>query len=524
VARRARMVRGLSWGLGGVALGVLIILLLVNVVARTERGHEFVLSRTLDALGKNVRGGKLLIERIDGNLFEGAKVYGLSLVDNQGRPFIVADSAFLDYRFTTLITPRIHITRATLYDPEVYVFKLPGDTLWNYQAIFSDTTTRDPRRPRIERATLLDTIRMVNGLVRLQTPWAPDSTLPPRAQRAMVADALSDTSLVLIDSVAGGYIRTMNFTGLNGRITRVRFAPGTRAGSYLKVDSLRGTAQIFRDTVRFEQVQAQVALLRSHVELDAPVIALPGSRLSVSGVVRTDSFPAWFDEDEAPMYDLALATDSVAFRDLQWLYPRFPEEARGSLSLRIEHRPEGMMFLGRDTDIRARGTHITGDFGMILGDTLRFVDVDLEVDPVNTATIERMLPEGLPVQGLRLGGVLIQGDRAAPARTRAEEEAEDEMAQVRQEAERPAPAPQRPAPAQPRPAPAQPPQRPAPVQTQPPAPVDRPAPARPAPARPAPQPTPTTPVDTTVEPGSASEAAEQERIRARTRPRPPGQP
>jgi len=69
------------------------------------------------------------------------------------------------------------------------------------------------------------------------------------------------------------------------------------------------------------------------------------------------------------------------------------------------------MFLARDGDITAPGTHITGDFGMIVGDTLRFVDVDLEMDPVRVATIEKMLPEGLPVRGLTLGGVEIRGAR-----------------------------------------------------------------------------------------------------------------
>jgi hypothetical protein len=401
----------LTWGVGGVVLGVALLLLLVNVVARTDRGREFVLQRTLDALGKNVRGGKLLIERIDGNLFEGAKVYGLRLQDNQGRAFVVADSAFLDYRVTTLVSPRIHITRATLYDPEIYIFKLPGDSLWNYQAIFADTTARDPNRPRVERATLVDTLRIFNGTARVQTPWEPDTSLSPAARRAELAAALSDTSLVLIDQVPGGYIRTMNFTALNGRISRVRFAPGTSSGSRIHVDSLRGVAQIFRKTVQFNQVQAQIALLKGHVELDAPVLRLPGSAFSVSGVLRTDSFPAWFDRDDAPMYDLALRGDSVAFRDLQWLYPRFPAEARGSLSLRIEHRPGGLMFLARDGDIRAPGTHIVGDFGMILGDTLRFVDVDLKMDPVRVATIEKMLPEGLPVRGLVLGGVEIRGEQ-----------------------------------------------------------------------------------------------------------------
>ncbi|HYR11684.1 MAG TPA: hypothetical protein VEQ60_28130, partial [Longimicrobium sp.] len=374
MARRG--VRMMAWGLGGVVLGMALLLLLVNVVARTDRGRAFVLSQTLAALGKNVRGGKLLIESIDGNLFEGAKVYGLRLQDNQGRAFVVADSAFLNYRVTTLISPRIHISKATLYEPEIYIFKLPGDSLWNYQAIFADTTTRDPNQPRVERATLVDTLRVINGIARVQTPWSPDTTLSAPAQRAAVAEALSDTSLALVDTVRGGYIRTMNFTRLHGRISRVRFAPGSATGSRIHVDSLRGVAQIFRKPVQFNQVQAQIALLRGHVEVDVPVLRLPGSTLSMSGVVRTDSFPAWFDKDKAPMYDLAFRSDSVLFRDLQWLYPRFPAEARGSISLRIEHRPGGLMFLARETDITAPGTHLVGDFGMILGDTLRFVDVD----------------------------------------------------------------------------------------------------------------------------------------------------
>jgi hypothetical protein len=408
VARRG--VRMLAWGLGGVVLGVALLLLLLNVVARTDRGRAFVLSRTLEALGKNVRGGKLLIESIDGNLFEGAKVYGLRLVDNQGRAFVVADSAFLNYRITTLISPRIHISKATLYEPEIYIFKLPGDTLWNYQAIFADTTRRDPDRPKVERATLVDTLRVINGIARVQTPWTPDSTLSPRAQRVAIAEALSDTSLALVDTVRGGYIRTMNFTRLHGRISRVRFAPGSQTGSRVHIDSLRGVGQIFRKPVQFNQIQGQIALLRGHVELDAPVVRLPGSTLSMSGVVRTDSFPPWFDKTKAPMYDLAFRSDSVRFRDLQWLYPRFPAEARGALSLRIEHRPGGLMFLARETDVTAPGTHLVGDFGMILGDTLRFVDVDLKVDPIRVSTIEKMLPQGLPVRGLVLGGVDIRGE------------------------------------------------------------------------------------------------------------------
>ena len=406
--RRTRAFRLATWGLGGLLLGIALAVLVLNIVARTEPGHRFVLDRTVRALGKSLNGGGLNVERIDGNLFEGAKLYGVSLKDAQGRPFVLADSAYLDYDVKTLLSPRIHITRATLYNPEIYVFKLPGDSLWNYQAIFADTTRRDTTK-RVERVTLLDTVRVVNALIRVQNVWKPDSTLSTRAQRAEVAAALSDTSVVLVNQVRGGYIRTMNFRRMHGRLSRVRFAPGTRSGSRIHIDSLRTEAQIFRQPVQLHHSQGVLALLRGHIEFDVPVLRLRNSLLATSGVVRTDSFPRWFNPAEAPMYDVAFRTDSVDFGDLRWLYRRFPEDASGSLSLRIESRPGGTMFLAREADVRAPGTHVVGSFGMQVGDTIRFMDVDLKAEPVRISVIEGMLPEGLPVRGLSLGGADIRG-------------------------------------------------------------------------------------------------------------------
>lgn len=409
MGRRARALRLATWGLGGVALGVLLLVLALNVVARTERGHEFVLQQTLEALAPSING-TLTIDRMSGNLFEGARVYGLRLADARGRTFLAADSGYLEYRVTTLLSPRIHIRSALLFDPEVYVFRLPGDTLWNYQAIFADTTPRDPTRPRVERATIVDLLRVRDGTVRVQLPWQPDSTLSPAAQRAEVELALSDTSRILVDAVEGGYLRTMNFEAMQARVSRIRFAPGTERGSRLHVDSVSTRAQVFRDPAELVHGRGIVALLPGHIELDFPVLRLPTSALSVSGVVRSDRFPEWFDPAGAPMYDLAFRSESVRLQDLQWLYPLFPDQGGGAMSMRIEHRPEGLMFLFRDARLALPRTRIAGSFGMIVGDTLRFVEVDVVGEPVDAGVIDALLPEGLPVVGLRLGGVEIRGD------------------------------------------------------------------------------------------------------------------
>lgn len=428
---RSRGVRLLSWALGGLLLGVVLAFLAANIVARTRPGHEWVLGQTLKALGGSITGGRLVVARVEGNLFEGAKLYGVTLNDTQGRGFIVADSAYAKYDVRTLLAPRIVVDSLTLYHPRIWVFKLPGDSLWNYQAIFADTTRPDTTRPHVERSTQLGFVRFVDGTVKVETPFRADTTLSPAAQRRQIRQFLSDSGDVIIREVRGGYVRTVELRQVNGVLTQVRFAPGSELGTRARIDSLRTNIHFYRQPIVVTQLQGQFALpglemgstgyagyhglKTGFAEFDLPVARMPHSRLAVSGVVRFDHYPDWFNPAEGPMYDLALRGDSVSFRDFQWLYRRFPSDMTGALNLLIETRPEGMMIDTRNAHLRAPGTRLDGNFGMILGDTLRFVDVNVVSRPVRVSLIERMLPDGLPVRGLVLGGFEIRGNNA-PAR------------------------------------------------------------------------------------------------------------
>jgi hypothetical protein len=400
--RRAFLPRLAIWGGAGLTLGVALAFLLLNLVARTDAGHRRVMDLTLDVIGKGIQG-KLTIQRTRGNLFQGAKIYGLSITDTEGQPFIVADSAFADYDVRTLLSPRIEISRLTLFSPEIYVRKLPGDSLWNYQKIFRDTVPDDPMKPVVERVVLADTVRIEQGFVRVETPWAPDSTLSPAGQRRMVAEALADTSPMLVRRVRGGYLRTLNVDSLGGRLSSVRFAPGARSGSRIHLDSLNARIQFFRTPFRISRTRGKVALFPDHVEFDAPYMRLNRSPLSASGTIR-------MDRGAEPAYDIAMRSDSIRFADLRWMYPRFPASMEGALQLLIETRPEGIRFDIREARLRAPGTRIDGRFGMVVGeDTLVFTGVNLVAQPVRVSLIESMLPDGLPVRGLVLGGATIRG-------------------------------------------------------------------------------------------------------------------
>jgi len=425
---RSRGVRLASWALGGLLLGVALAFLGANILVRTNTGREWVLGQTLKAIGGAIKGGKLTVARIDGNLFEGARLYGVALRDAQGRAFIEADSAYAKYNVRTLIQPKIVIDSLTLYRPRIWVFRMPGDSLWNYQAIFADTTPTDTTRPHVERSTSLAYVKMVDGTVKVEIPFRPDSTLSAREQARQLREVLTDSSAVVVRRVTGGYVRTIDLARLAGVMTRVRFGPGSELGTTLHIDTLRGDVHFYRKPIVIRHLTGNLSLPGAEmgstgygrynglktgfVEFDIPQARLPNSRLAVSGVVRFDNYPRWFDPNQGPMYDVAMSGDSVSFRDFQWLYARFPSELGGSMRLLIETQPQGVMIDARNAHLRAPGTRIDGSFGMLVGDTLRFVDMNVVAQPVRVSLIERMLPDGLPVRGLVLGGAEIRGNNA----------------------------------------------------------------------------------------------------------------
>lgn len=386
-----------AWFLAGIGLAVVLVLLVVGYATSTAGGHARVLRFTLTALGGRLNG-TLTVERLAGNILTGARLYEISLRDAGGSPMVQADSAYLEYDLPTFLGGDVVINRLVLYDPEVHLVRLPGDSLWNYQRVLQDTTRPPGGEPG--RATLIDAIRLVDARVTVRLPWEPDPSLGAAARRREVREALADTSRVVVDSVAGGYLRTLRFAFEEATAGGLIIAPDERGGTSLRIESAAGEAFLYRDPpLRFRQVVGELGLREGILRYLAPTVVLPESRLTSAGVVDLTGGD--------PAYDIEVTAERVALADLRWLYPRFPEEGGGEGRLWVKTRPDGLLLLTRDLLVSTPGTRVRGDFGMILGDTLRFVDADLTADPLDVATVERLLPAGLPVRGLRIGGVVI---------------------------------------------------------------------------------------------------------------------
>lgn len=383
------------WLLAGVLAAAIIAVVAVALFTRTEPGRERILAYTLNTLGGRLNG-ELEVSRLEGNLFTGAKLYEISLTDDRGEPLLLADSAYINYELATFLGGDVVINNVVIYDSEVLLLRLPTDTAWNYQRILVDTATGPGRATLIERMSLVD----AHVVVRL--PWEPDEELSDEEREREVEVALADTSRLVVERVEGGLLRTMEFEIEQARAAELVVAPDERGGTYLAVEDMNGTAFLWSEPpLRILGLQGELGLRAGVLRYEATAVRLPESRLVTSGVVDL--------RGEEPAYDLVVAGEDVALPDLQWLYPPLPDEGTISAQLALETRPEGLLIRARDLDVTAPDTHLTGDFGLVLGDTLRFVEVDLQADPLDVDTVERMLPADLPVEGLRIGSAVIRG-------------------------------------------------------------------------------------------------------------------
>lgn len=384
---RRRLITG--WTLAGVAAGVTLVVLFVALLTQSDWGRGRVLVVTLRTMAERVSGGELEVDRLDGNLLSGAWLYGLRIRGPDGLPFLAADSAYVDYHLRTLVGGDVVLQSVRLYSARASLRRLPGDSLWNYQRIFQDTTPERPgQRPG---ATLVEDLRLVDAQVTVRTPWEPDPE-----------DAEPDTARLLIEQTPRGPMRTMVFAIDQGTISHLLTTKDERGGTFLRIDSASGTAMIWKQPTTVRRLEGRLSLRNDTLRFDADPIVLPASAFMARGLIRLG--------DEEPQMDITVRGDRLALRDFQWLYPPLPDSGTADLVLHIEDRPQGgRLFYAPEMRLRAPGTEVVGSFGMITGDTLRFVDVDLRAPRMSVPLVESMLPAGLPVEGLRIGSVEVRG-------------------------------------------------------------------------------------------------------------------
>jgi hypothetical protein len=372
--------------IGGVALMLLLVLVLTRTEFGVERVRRLALRQIEDRIQGELRVGRITTRGLGG----GAVLHDVSITDADGRPFLAADSVRLGYSWRALIRGRLVFSSAWLYRPDLTLERLPGQDEWNYQRVFKDPDPGPLVDEREARLVHFRDVRVARGTLAIRTPWEPHGPVEP-----------ADTARLILEPAPGGLVRVVRFEGVHGRFPEVRVQSPDEDGLMVRVAALAMVGHIWKEPFDLRDLRGIVTMRDSIAAFDAPRVRFPESLARALGTVV-------FGEDRMRV-DVRLESERIALRDLNWLYPRLPDEGGGSLTLRIQTQPVGTLWLASDARVRAPGTELAGTFGIVTGDTLYFTQVDLRASPLNVELLEEIIGGRLPVDGLLVGTVEVSG-------------------------------------------------------------------------------------------------------------------
>jgi translocation and assembly module TamB len=380
-----RSVRILLVSLAGLVLLVIIGLVVLN---GTYYGRERVRRVALDAV-RDLVHGELIVGRIDGNLLDRFDLVDVSILDEDGQPFLIADRVRARVAFAPLFSKRIIIRSLELERPVITMTKTPGGP-WNYQRIFaSGDTVRQDVTPGFGSWVDIHGLTIRNGTLLVHQPFPGDE-----AVRQTVGDsaarALARESRLRVDRVGGTLRQTMEFRDINARIPRLVAAHPDSSAIAFRVRQLSMEATPLQaPDVLVRNLQGDVRITDDTVTLRDVDLRLPSSRFEGALTYHVS----------AGDVELDLKSDTLAFADIQTLYPDLPDRGGGRLNLKATIRDTATSeYEFTNTRLSVDGSRVSGRFGMAVNPKMiELRETDLRFTRFTTALLESLVP-GLKVE------------------------------------------------------------------------------------------------------------------------------
>lgn len=372
----------------GLALAAVLVGIAFFVLTRTEFGLQRVRNYAVDWVGDRFQG-RFQIESVTttSGLLGDVMLRGVTLDDPAGQPVMRADSMLLNYKWRTLAGGEVIFDKLELYDPELFISKMPGDTAWNYELAFADTT---PGKPGPAKLVILNDLRLHSAHVEVRMPLDLEKIDEP-----------ADTARMILERVERGIVRVMRFEELNATVPRALWSSPNEKGRIFSIARLATRGYVWQTPLELQDAQGTVAIQDSIVTFEAPKLRFPNS--TAEGIGRAII-------GDPLRYDLSFTGRDIRFEDFQWVYPTLPDEGGGRLQVRLQTRPNDQLLLLVDNArIRTPGSELAGTFGVVFGDSLYFTEVDLRAEPLDMDLIRRLIPRKLPIDGLVVGSLRVEG-------------------------------------------------------------------------------------------------------------------
>jgi translocation and assembly module TamB len=390
---------------GGIAVVLVLFLVAVLIITNTDWGRERVRGFMLGQLDA-ATDGEIRIGRVHGNLLRRITLVDVYIADEQGRPFLRADTISTRFSLPSLLRKRIALTDTRVVRGLVVLDEPPGQD-WNYIRIFriEPEDTVAPRARGWGDWVSLHNVGLVDTRIVIRSAWDPDPDLTAEERRRALERALSGEARDNIVAVSGGYQNVMEFRELYATLPVIVPAHPDSAGIPIEISRFTGIVQPFRPPpARVEALAGKFRLERDTLHFSDVRAELPGTRLAAAGTYALGTGDML----------LRMNAPQLAFEDMRWLYPQLPEEGGGSVRIAIATRPLATRIVADEMDLASGNATLTGRVDVTTGDTLRLADTNVRFARVSTGLITRVYPDfEFPRAGEFTGRLAMSGPRHA---------------------------------------------------------------------------------------------------------------
>jgi translocation and assembly module TamB len=361
----ARLTRLLAWLLGGALLLILVLVAGLALLIETGPGHDLFLRMALRQLPRYINGDIQIAGIRSGGLLQGFTLRGVAIRDENGRPFVEADSIAIGYSTADLFRRRIVFVPVASWGVRVTVETLPGDTLSNFRRILptSDPEQASSTSPGFSLALRDATISGGEFILRL-----------PRA----AGEAGSPVGVIETFPELGGEVLTLRFSNVEALLTEgIVLDPGG-GGFRLNFDRVALDAHLSETPLHLEEFRGEILIEGSQIAVSADRLWFPDSELA--GEILLDLS----DRDLGVRVDAGLEASVFSLSDLHWFAPSLPD-GEGELTLSFDgYLADGELRLST-TDFRTERSRARGEVGIdfarmavLPGSEVEIVSLDLE--------------------------------------------------------------------------------------------------------------------------------------------------
>jgi translocation and assembly module TamB len=383
-------------------------------VTHTSYGQE-ELRRLIQAQLASAVRGKVYLGSVSGGFLTGIQIDSFAIRDADNDSLMLSTGRITaSYDPRDLIDKRLLLRDVDVAHPVIFI-RQHASGRWNVKEIFRgyEKKSNGPKAPgrNFGDFIVIDSARVHEASVILQMPWTPDDTLRGAKLDSAVKFTLSRPDKEIrrvVDEGKRGYTRTWRWTKLSALVSHMRLAdPDSdklgRQWVFDSVSALEGDPPF-----DFRNIRGSLRNLGDSIWVDVTHFDLPASTGSGAGKIVWGS-------DLPVRYDISVKGDSIALKDVAWVYPTLPTTGGGKAMLHIGNEPSNLHVIDyklTSMDVTSTSSHLIGDMTFAVGFPVLVVkDVRMSGAPFDFDLLRTLNGKPFPVdwRGQLYGSVRARG-------------------------------------------------------------------------------------------------------------------